>query len=111
MVVPHARVDRPVQGVHLELAGGQLLLLLLQLEGGDAELLGGEVQLGLQLARLGHQLVHLVLGLGRPQLHASMIVVKSENVKKDPHPGSLALLLADIDPVAGVVLLHLEGLD
>ena len=68
MVVPHARDDRPVQGVHLELAGGQLLLLLLQLESGNAKLLSGEVQLGLQLPRLRHQLVHLVLGLGRPQL-------------------------------------------
>merc|ERR1719357_947527 len=82
----------PVQGVHLELAGGQLLLLLLQLEGGNAELLGSEVQLGLQLPRLRHQLVHLVLGLGRPQL------------------GSFALLLANVHAVAGVVLLHLHSL-
>ena len=32
------------------------------------------------------------------------------NGRKKTDPGSLALLLADIDPVAGVVLLHLHGL-
>merc|ERR1719391_1971648 len=82
----------PVQGIHLELAGRKRLLLLLQLEGGDAQLLGGQVQLGLELASLGHQLVHLIFSLGGPQL------------------GSLALLLANIHSVASVVLLHLHSL-
>merc|ERR1719391_710376 len=82
----------PVQGIHLELADRKRLLLLLQLEGGNAQLLGGQVQLGLELASLGHQLVHLIFSLGGSQL------------------GSLALLLADVHSVAGVVLLHLHSL-
>ena len=32
------------------------------------------------------------------------------NAKIQTDPGSLALLLADVDPVAGVVLLHLHRL-
>merc|ERR1719391_397937 len=82
----------PVEGIHLKLTGRKRLLLLLQLEGGDAQLLGGQVQLGLKLASLGHQLVHLIFSLGGSQL------------------GSLVLLLANIHSVAGVVLLHLHSL-
>merc|ERR1712172_276882 len=82
----------PVQGVHLELAGRQLPLLLLELEGGNAQLLGGHVQLGLKLPSLGHQLVHLILSLG------------------GSHLGSLALLLTNVHSVASVVLLHLHSL-
>merc|ERR1712226_1676600 len=84
--------ETPLQGSHLELGGGEQLLLLLQLEGGDAEPLGGNIELGLKLPGLGHQLVNLVLALGGTD------------------PGSLAGLLADIDPVTGVVLLHLHRL-
>ena len=39
----------PVESVHLELRGSERLLLLLELQGDDAELLGGQVQLSLQL--------------------------------------------------------------
>merc|ERR1719234_342225 len=82
----------PGERVHLQLRGRQLLLLLLQLQGGDGETLGSDVQLGLKLPRLDQQLLHLVLAL----LGAD--------------PGRLHLLLADVRLVASVVLLHLHRL-
>merc|ERR1719275_303842 len=82
----------PCEGVHLKLGGSKLLLLLLQLQGGDGEALGGDVKLSLELPGLDQQLLHLVLAL----LGAD--------------PGRLHLLLADVRLVAGVVLLHLHRL-
>merc|ERR1712172_173989 len=81
--------------VKLGHSGNHLLLGLLhvlELEGGNAQLLGGHVQLGLKLPSLGHQLVHLILSLG------------------GSHLGSLALLLTNVHSVASVVLLHLHSL-
>merc|ERR1719195_678651 len=84
--------DSPVESVHLQLSRRQSLLLLLQLEGDDAEPLGGEVKLCLQLPRLGSQLSNFILGLLGPDL------------------GLLALLLDLVSAVAGIVLLLLHGL-
>merc|ERR1712241_515232 len=84
--------DSPVESVHLQLSSRQSLLLLLQLQGDDAEPLGGHVQLSLQLPGLGHKLGNFILGLLRPQL------------------SNLAGLLHLVGAVAGIVLLHLHGL-
>merc|ERR1719319_2087152 len=84
--------NTPSPGVHLKLGGGKLLLLLLQLEGGNAKPLGGDIKLSLKLPRLDQELLDLVLTL----LGAD--------------PGRLHLLLTDIRLVAGIVLLHLHGL-
>merc|ERR1712241_1376345 len=84
--------DSPVESVHLELSCSQSPLLLLELEGDNAEPLGGEVKLSLQLPRLSGKLSNLILGLLRSDL------------------GLLALLLDLVSAVAGIVLLHLHGL-
>merc|ERR1712241_615672 len=84
--------DSPVESVHLQLSRSQSLLLLLELEGDDAQPLSGEVKLSLQLPRLSGQLSNLILGLLRSDL------------------GLLALLLHLVGAVAGIVLLHLHGL-
>merc|ERR1719398_80736 len=68
----------PRERVHLELGGSKLLLLLLQLQGGNGETLGGDVKLGLKLPGLQLQLSDLILTF----LGAD--------------PGRLHLLLADI---------------
>ena len=56
-------LDATVEGVHLGLGGHQGLLLLLQLQGDEGEALGGDVELGLELASLVHELEDLLLGL------------------------------------------------
>merc|ERR1712061_333862 len=84
--------DSSVESVHLKLSRCQSLLLLLQLEGDNAQPLGGEVKLSLQLSCLGGQLGNFVLGLLGPDL------------------GLLALLLHLVGAVARIVLLHLHGL-
>ena len=53
----------PGQSIHLKFRRRQRLFLLLELQGGDAELLNSQVQLGLKLPCLRHQLLHLVLSL------------------------------------------------
>merc|ERR1719500_1083335 len=82
----------PCEGVHLQLGGCKLLLLLLQLQGGNSQPLSSHVQLSLKLPRLDQQLLNLVLAL----LGAD--------------PGGLHFFLADVGLVAGVVLLHLHRL-
>merc|ERR1719264_2276918 len=84
--------NTPGESVHLKLGGGKLLLLLLQLEGGNAQPLSGDIELSLELPGLDQELLNLILTL----LGAD--------------PGRLHLLLADIRLVAGIVLLHLHGL-
>merc|ERR1719222_1159996 len=68
----------PCECVHFELGGSKLLLLLLQLQGGDGQTLRGDVKLGLKLPGLQLQLSDLILTF----LGAD--------------PGRLHLLLADI---------------
>merc|ERR1740128_969036 len=75
-----------VQGIDLELSGEESLLLLLEL------LVGGLVQVNLQLLGLLDQLGHLLLGL----LGADL--------------GVLGGLLAGVGAVHRIVLLHLHGL-
>merc|ERR1740128_1298943 len=84
-------------GGFVELLGGDqqlvlALLLLLELLGGGEQLLGGLVQVNLQLLGLLHQLSHLLLGL----LGADL--------------GVLGGLLAGVGAVHRIVLLHLHGL-
>merc|ERR1740128_478555 len=81
-----------VQGIDLELSGEESLLLLLELLGGGEQLLGGLVQVNLQLLGLLDQLGHLLLGL----LGADL--------------GVLGGLLAGVGAVHRIVLLHLHGL-
>merc|ERR1719507_506950 len=55
--------NTPGESVHLKLGGGKLLLLLLQLEGGNAQPLGGDIQLSLELPGLDQELLNLILTL------------------------------------------------
>merc|ERR1711913_175106 len=85
-------LNPPVESIDFQLGGEKSVLFVLQLLGGELELLLGLVQLHLQLLRLLDELGHLLLSLGCS------------------HFSVLGCLLTGIGPVHGVVLLHLHGL-